>query len=210
MWVRGGQSDRSVDGAGSDSRQSAAQVRSYLRADRRRLLEILERDAGMRPRLLWLHPSYQAVFLHRWSSFFFSRRHVLIARLLWHLNLLLSGADISPNSRIGPGLVLVHPLTVVLVGRAGRNLTVRGHGGFGGGLDEHDIGAGPGLPVLGDDVSLDFSTRVLGPIRIGNGARIGPGCGVTCDVADGTHRKAAAPFVRVRTGAHVEPAPAAP
>lgn len=37
-----------------------------------------------------------------------------------------------------------------------------------------DIGGGPGLPVLGDGVVLEAGAIVLGSVRIGESARLGP------------------------------------
>jgi serine O-acetyltransferase len=145
---------------------------------------------------LFFDPSYRAVFLHRWSHFFFRRGNRLMARFLWHFNLYATGADVSPLSDIGPGLVILEPLACILVGTAGRNLTIRAHASFGGGMSREDIGAGPGLPRLGDDVEMDFGSVVLGPVRIGNGAYIGPRCVVRADLAPGTNVAPAVARVR--------------
>jgi serine O-acetyltransferase len=122
--------------------------------------------------------------LHRWSHWLFVHRRTIAARLVWQLNLWITGADISPMSRLGPGLVILHPFAVTITGNAGRNLFVVGWGGMGGGMSLDDVGAGPGVPVLGDDVRLDRSAMVLGPVRVGDRVRIGPGCTVVHDVAD--------------------------
>ena len=134
--------------------------------------------------------------LHRYSHWLHEGGHPLLARLVWHLDLWLTGADISPASDLGEGLLIVHPFAVTISGNAGRNLTIEGWGGLGGALATNDIGAGPGLPVLGDDVRLDRSAMVLGPVRVGDGARIGPGCTVVRDVEAGA--QVAAPEPRVR------------
>ena len=49
-----------------------------------------------------------------------------------------------------------------------------------------DIGAGPGLPVIGDEVEVYPGSFVLGPIHIGDRVSIGPGCGVLKDVPAGS------------------------
>ena len=173
-----------------------AETKQRLAADRRRILELLERETGTRDHWLAFHPSYQAVYLHRWSHYHFRAGRRLLARLLWHVNLLLTGADISPLSDLGGGLVLTYPLGIVLVGKAGSNLTMCGYGGLGGGFERTDVGAGPGLPVLGDDVVLGFGAMVLGPVRIGDGASIGAGCLVTADLPRGAVVAAAPPAFR--------------
>ena len=172
------------------------ETRRRLRADRERLLDCLAQRGA--PRALAFSPAWSCVRLHRYSHLLHTRGHPLLARLLWHLNLWLTGADISPASDLGEGLLIVHPFAVTIAGQAGRNLTIEGWGGMGGGLAMDDIGAGPGLPVLGDDVRLDRSAMVLGPVHVGRGSRIGPGCTVVRDVEAGT--EVAAPQPRVRRG----------
>jgi serine O-acetyltransferase len=159
----------------------AATVRACLRRDRERLLRWRERQ-GLDAGWLVFDPSYQAVWLHRWSAFMFSRGRRLTARFLWHLNVFLTGADISPLSRFGAGLLICYPSTVVLFCTAGEELTVGAQAVTGGGLSGRDIGAGPGLPVLGDDVDLGVGAMVLGPVRIGSRARIGARCTVVDDL----------------------------
>src|SRR5262245_15875455 len=65
------------------------ETRARLRADRRRLERHFETLPGPTPTLLWLHPAYQCVLLHRISHYCFARGHRLTARVFWHLNLLL-------------------------------------------------------------------------------------------------------------------------
>lgn len=45
-----------------------------------------------------------------------------------------------------------------------------------------DIGAGPGLPVLGDNVWLDLGAFILGPVSVGDNAVIKARSLVTGDV----------------------------
>jgi serine O-acetyltransferase len=125
------------------------------------------------------------------SNYFFRRNHRLLARFFWHVNLLLTGADIAPISEIGPGLLLVHPISTQIFGRVGANCTFWGHGGIGPGrLNKDranlDIGAGPGFPVIGDNVSIGLNSIVQGPVRIGDGCDIWPGCTVMHDLPPGT------------------------
>lgn len=158
------------------------ETRRRMRADRIRLEAHFARDPMGRPSFLWLHPSYQAVCLHRISHYFFRRGRRVISRVFWHLNLVLTGSDISPMSNLGGGLLLRHPLGCILIGDIGENCTVLGFAGIGGGISSLDIGAGPGLPRLGNDVFLEFGAMVLGPVCVGDRTRIGPRCVVTRDI----------------------------
>jgi serine O-acetyltransferase len=176
------------------------QTRSRLRADRARLLARLEASGAGRPTLLRLHPSFVCVRLYRISNHFFRGGHRHLARLAWHLNVLLTGADISPPSDLGEGLDVVSPVGIAIMGKAGRNLTVGPMAGMGGEVGRReDVGAGPGLPVLGDDVVLEHHAGVLGPIRIGDRARIGAGALALKDVAADTLLRGPEPRFRGRT-----------
>lgn len=179
---------------------SRAETLARLAQDRERLRGYMATDPRMASGWLWANPSYQAVWLHRWSRYFFCRGNRWLARLLWHLNLMLTGADLSPISDVKGGFLMVSPLCVVWVGSAGRNLTLLGQGGCGGGLSRADIGAGPGLPVFGDDVVLGVGAMVLGAVRIGNGARLGARCAVTDDIPDGAEVLPPKSRVRRRSG----------
>lgn len=156
-----------------------------LEEDKKRLLEDFKIDPSTRPFSLWSHPSYQCVFLYRLSHYFFQRKKRLLARFFWHLNLIVTGADMSPISDIGGGLVIRKPEKIIIVGKIGKNCKLMGQGGLGGGRSVFDIGAGPGLPVVGDNVCIDFGAVVLGPIRIGNDVIVGARALVVKDVPDG-------------------------
>lgn len=159
-------------------------TRARMREDRRRIAEHFSSLPGPTP-VLWLHPALQCVWLHRISFFLHANGHRLLARAVWHLNLLLTACDIGPTSDIGGGLVVCFPLAVTIFGRVGRNCTIRGHAAIGGGTERmDDIGAGPGLPVIGDDVTLGWGTLVLGPIRVGDRVVVGHGALISGDVPD--------------------------
>lgn len=173
-----------------------AETRRRLRCDRARLIRCLrERGAGA---TVAASPSWHAVRLHRYSRLCYVKGWRIMARLLWQVNLWLTGADISPSSDLGEGLVVLHPFGVTVTGAAGRNLMIEGLGGMGGGMSLLDVGAGPGVPVLGDDVYIDRNAMVLGPVRVGDGAHIGPGCTVVRDLPAGS--VVSLPPARIRRG----------
>ena len=172
---------------------------SRTRQDYRRLRELLA-AGGAAPRFLVLHPSFVTVFLHRLSHHCFRNRHRFLARFFWHVNVIVNGADISPPADIDAGFVISSPAGVAVSGRAGVNLTLMPLAGLGGELGRRqDIGAGPGLPWLGDNVVLEPNSGVLGPVRIGHAARIGAAVIVTTDVPDGAIVIAQRPRVHRRS-----------
>jgi serine O-acetyltransferase len=160
------------------------QTRSAMQADRQRLAQWFQWE-GPFP---LLHPSYVCACLYRLSHYFHCCGHKFLARFLWHLNSYLTGADLPPAASIGPGLVIAVPAGTTICGTVGRNLTVMSAAGIGGEVGRwNDVGAGPGLPLVGDDVLLEPHAGILGPVRIGNNARIGPGVAVVTNVPAGLH-----------------------
>jgi serine acetyltransferase len=98
---------------------------------------------------------------------------------------MLTGSDIHPNARIGPGLLIPAPCSVNVSGVAGANAMFLPRAGMGIIPSPRDVGAGPGLPVLGDEFVSCPGGGPLGAIRIGDGALIGPRCFRSRDVAPG-------------------------
>jgi serine O-acetyltransferase len=161
------------------------ETRARIRADRARLRAVIGAQTGESNPSLTLHPASLCVTLYRISNHFFRSGHRQLARLFWQLNVMLTGADISPRSDLGKGLVILGPAGVALSADAGRNLTIMPLAGIGSEIDrDSDIGAGPGLPVLGDDVILEPLAGILGPVRIGHRVRITGSTFVADDVAN--------------------------
>ena len=106
------------------------------------------------------------------------------APLLRALNHLLTGADFVPGAVIGPGLRLEHPNGLVIGAHAvvGANAFLCQRVTLGERLGEN---RGAAYPTLGDDVFLGAGATVLGPVRIGSGARVGAGAVVLHDVPAG-------------------------
>mgnify|MGYP001481519285 CR=1 FL=1 len=91
------------------------------------------------------------------------------------------GIELNVKSRIGPGLRLYHGYGLVVHEAAvvGKNCILR-HGttlGMKNGPDD--------CPVLGDNVDVGCNVVILGPVRIGDGAKIGAGSVVLHDVPAG-------------------------
>lgn len=163
------------------------QTLARLRADRERLSQFLVSLGSENPGRLFLHPSFLCVLFYRLANHSYRRGHRLTARFFWHLNVILTGADISAPNDLQGGLLIVSPPGTAIMAKAGRNLTIMPCAGLGSELGRwEDIGAGPGLPVVGDDVTMEPHSGILGPIRIGSRVRIGAGIAVTVDVPDDT------------------------
>lgn len=92
------------------------------------------------------------------------------------LNSVFCNCVIGRGADFGPGFVLIHSSGVVINGR------VRGGERV---FIEHQVTLGAERrlsPVLGDDVFLGAGARVLGAVRIGDGARVGANAVVLDDV----------------------------
>lgn len=109
-------------------------------------------------------------------------RHAGLAPLEMAFNKLdvALGCIIGRGAEFGPGLVLIHSHGVVING------AVRGGSRV---LIEHQvtIGAEKGLsPSLGSDVFIGCGAKILGPITVGDGARIGANAVVLHDAPAAT------------------------
>jgi len=136
--------------------------------------------AGALPTVLTMR--FLAVFLHRVSARAGSSVPVL-GSVLKQLNHAITGADIAWSARIGPGLVLWHPTGVVIGSGVVIGREARVQQGITLGAARSRTGQ-DGDPVLGDDVYLGAGARVLGPVRVGDRARIGANAVVLTDVPD--------------------------
>ncbi len=134
----------------------------------------------------FLFPSLFAVVMFRVAHAIGERGCSALAHAVCLLNLTLTGAEISWQAVIGPGLFLDHPSAVVLPEIiAGRNLRV-GAGALAG-FTEGESTTRPtvGCPTFGDDVQILARASVIGPITVGSGAIIGAHALVLKDVPAG-------------------------
>ena len=156
-----------------------------LREDARRLRRYLRSKYGYAPITWFLEPAWLCVFTHRLSHRAWRKGHGKAARFWMQLNSLLTGADIQPASDLGAGLLIPSPMGVTLSAKAGANLTVLALAGLGGNIPTKDVGAGPGLPLLGRDVHVGQFTGIQGAILIGDAALFYAGAGAIVNVPAG-------------------------
>jgi serine O-acetyltransferase len=133
---------------------------------------------------------FLTVFLFRLAQGFRERSWSTTANLLRRLNILVSGSELSPEARVGPGLFLPHPLGVVIgTGVAiGRDVTL--YQGVTLGARRGSPGEGPGspetaYPVLADRVTVYPHALILGGIHVGEAAVILGNAVVVRDVREG-------------------------
>lgn len=94
----------------------------------------------------------------------------------------MTGIEIHPGAQIGKNLFIDHGMGVVIGETAvvGDNCTIYHQVTLGGTGKEK----GKRHPTLGDGVLVSTGAKVLGPITIGNGAKIGANAVVLADVPE--------------------------
>lgn len=134
---------------------------------------------------IFFMPSIQSIFLYRLGRYLYLRGWRLVPRILFTLNIIIWSTDIPPTTRIGRGFYMPHTVGVTIFGVLGDRCTCYAQAAIGGGSgNETDIGAGPGLPILGDGVLIGARSMIVGPVKIGSGSLIGANAFVTFDVAE--------------------------
>lgn len=93
---------------------------------------------------------------------------------------ILTGVRISVESEIGPGLMIHNFGGIVIHGKMGRDCTVV----QGAQLISRGDFKGRGWPTLGNEVYLGSGAKVLGPVVVGDRARIGANAVVKFDVPE--------------------------
>ncbi len=134
---------------------------------------IREKDPAARSYLevILLYPTVHAIVSYRMSHFLFKRKFFFLARLISQITRLLTGIEIHPGATIGRMLFIDHGMGVVIgeTAEIGDRVTLY-QGVTLGGTGKH---SGKRHPTLGDDVVVGSGAKVLGPIRVANGTKIG-------------------------------------
>ena len=137
-------------------------------------------------RLLLLEPGFQLAFSIRVQAVLTTVPVVglLLRRLLWYVTTVWTGADVDPCAvrQIGAGVHFPHPAGVVIGGQCsiGRNVQILQ--GVTLGRSEASIVGGPGLE---DGVRVYAGAKLIGDIRVGQGAVVGANAVVLKDVPPG-------------------------
>ncbi|MBV8556792.1 MAG: serine acetyltransferase [Planctomycetaceae bacterium] len=143
---------------------------------RRKALWCYESDRPVALLKVLLTDGTPAMILYRLMQWSRRWRLAPLEILFNKLNAVCCNCIIGRGAEFGPGLVLIHSTGVVINGR------VRGGSNV---LIEHQVTIGAERrqnPVIGDDVFLGAGAKVLGPVSIGDGARIGANAVVVDDI----------------------------
>lgn len=144
------------------------------------------RDPAARSRWeILLYPGVLALGLHRVAHWLFGGQLYFLARMVNHLARALTAIDIHPGARIGRHFFIDHGFTVIgETAEIGDNVTIYQCVTLGG-TNPSDGVPGKRHPTIGDNVVIGSGAQVLGPILIGEGAKVGANSVVTRDVAPG-------------------------
>ena len=152
----------------------------------------LARDPAARSRaeVALCYSGFHALLLHRLSHWAWRRHWYLAGRLLSQLSKIVTGIEIHPGAEIGRRFVIDHGTGVVLgeTSIIGDDVTLYQGVTLGGIAPAVNAGEQVNLkrhPTLEDGVILGSGAQILGPIRIGKGARVGANAVVTKDVPPG-------------------------
>jgi serine O-acetyltransferase len=143
---------------------------------------ILEKDPAAKNwvEVILLYPSIHAIILYRIAHFLYNHKIYFISRAISQIARFFTGIEIHPGAKIGKGLFIDHGMGVVIgeTTEIGDNVTLYQGVTLGGtGKDK-----GKRHPTLENDVVVGAGAKVLGPIKIGTGSKIGANAVVLKDV----------------------------
>ena len=143
---------------------------------------VFERDPAARSTLevLLCYPGLKAIWFHRIAHFFWKNGLKLLGRLISHVNRFITGIEIHPGAKIGRRFFIDHGSGVVIgeTTEIGDDVTLY-QGVVLGGVS---LEKKKRHPTIGNDVVIGAGAIVLGPITIGDGAKIGANSVVLKDV----------------------------
>jgi serine O-acetyltransferase len=132
-----------------------------------------------------LYPGVIALGFHRVGHWLFRGELYFLARLVNHIARFLTAVDIHPGATIGRNFFIDHGFTVIgESAEIGDDVTIYQNVTLGGTNPANGV-PGKRHPTIGNGVIIGSGAQVLGPIKVGDRARIGANAVVTRDVPDG-------------------------
>ena len=141
---------------------------------------VFERDPAARNtwEVITCYPGFHALLVHRLAHWLWRQHLRWFARMVSHIGRWLTGIEIHPGAQIGRRFFIDHGMGVVIgeTAEIGDDCTLY-HGVTLGGTSWNK---GKRHPTLGNGVVLGAGAKVLGPIKVGDGARVGSNAVVNC------------------------------
>lgn len=146
---------------------------------------IRARDPAARSKLevLLCYPGVKAVACHRVAHWLWLKKWHTLARCVSGLGRFITGIEIHPGAKLGRNLFIDHGMGVVIgeTATVGDNVTLY-HGVTLGGTA---LKQEKRHPDVADEAIVGAGAKVLGPIKVGKGARVGANAVVLHDVPEG-------------------------
>ena len=139
--------------------------------------------------IILTYPGVKAVFFHQISNFFYKAGFDLIARIISQTIRFFTGIEIHPGAKIGKNLFIDHGMGVVIgeTSEIGDNVTIYHNvtlGGSSPSIDSERQRHEKRHPTIGHDVVIGSGAQIIGPIKVGNNARIAANAVVVKDVPE--------------------------
>lgn len=130
--------------------------------------------------VMLLYPGFHALIFYRVSHWLYGKRRFFLARLVSQWGRGFTNIEIHPGATIGHSLFIDHGAGVVVgeTAEVGNNVTIY-HGVTLGGTGR---GTGKRHPTIQDNVLLGAGVKVLGPVVVGQGSRVGANSTVLTDI----------------------------
>jgi serine O-acetyltransferase len=149
---------------------------------RRDIRAVRERDPAARSTLevLLCYPGVHALAFHRLAHAMWRHGWTIPARFLSHVSRFVTGIEIHPAAKLGPGLFIDHGMGVVIgeTAEVGENVTLLQGVTLGGTSLKRE----KRHPTLGNNVVVGAGAKIIGGFKIGDGSRIGAGSVVVREV----------------------------
>ena len=135
------------------------------------------------------YPGVKAVFFHKFAHLFHVAGFDLIARIISQTIRFFTGIEIHPGAKIGKNLFIDHGMGVVIgeTSEIGDNVTIYHAvtlGGSSPSIDSERQRHEKRHPTIGNDVVIGSGAQIIGPVNVGNGARIAANAVVVKDVPE--------------------------
>src|SRR5262250_3965810 len=170
---------------------------------RRDIRAVRERDPAARSTLevLLCYPGVHALVFHRFAHAVWRRGLTVPARFVSHVARFLTGIEIHPAAKLGPGLFIDHGMGVVIgeTAEVGRNVSLLQGVTLGGTSNKRE----KRHPTLADNVVVGAGAKIIGGFKIGDGSRIGAGSVVVREVPSNSVVVGVPGRVTFRDGARV-------
>src|SRR5215208_5103176 len=161
----------------STLRRVAGEIRRDVRAAQERDPAAANVSA---PGILAAWPGVHALLAHRVAHTLAAAGVPLLPRLIAYASRTLTGVEIHPSAQIGRGLFIDHGMGVVIgeTAEVGEDVTMYQGVTLGG----TGFACGKRHPTVQDNVTIGSGAKLLGPITIGHGSKIGANSVVIHDV----------------------------